>query len=382
MKKVLVFRIFSSVIQKPKETRKIENMSKNAKNVAVSFGTASIEYLTSMISAWTVGQGKNLTPKDQKAIKEFAVGQVRGSSVKEEPQDDSEEAETKPGKGQKAGKADSEEKVFILLNSTAKNHGVFPHPSLAKAVQEILDESEAGHTSTKIGRKFQGFAFPQDHLSLVKKSLGKKFDVEEVEFEGFTDPWAQAAPKKMVSGKAGKAAVGKGKPAKATKVEKAADVKLVKNKWGNLWDSKSKMVFVKFQNEDEETVLALLGRQNEKAKVDAKSKEEPFSTITKVEEEDLPEIPGLDFKFLTNELAHTCADEKLFARFYEADILIKDPSEDEGTEDEGDEKEFKSAAGEEEEEEEEEKPKKGKPAKADKAKGKQQKKVDVSEETE
>lgn len=299
-------------------------------NAEISIGAAAINYMTGIINAWMTSQGKELSSKDKAEIAKFAKTQVKGKEVVE-----SESTEKDP-----SSEESQEEKptVYILLNSSAKEHGVFFQPKDEEEVDKILTSLEAGQTRKKIGKKFEGFGLPQDQLAAAKKALKKKFSVVEKEFKGFEDPWAEKT-KKMVSGKEkakakGKATTGKAKPGPTGKAEKAG---LVKNKWGNLWDEKTKAVFVEFETVDEdqkktgETCLAFVGMQNVKAPVNAKSKEEPWSTVVPGGKK-----PSTSFKFevLTNDLAQTCADQKMFDRFYEADLLVKDESDEEKEEEE------------------------------------------------
>lgn len=276
--------------------------------------------------------------------------------------------------------AESENKVFILHDTTAKSHGVFCRKQDEDAVAEALTnggKESIPATLTKMKYKYHGYPFDKSILTQVKKALATLdgFEVIEVkDLKKFEMPegqdWSRVAPKKAPAKSTGK---GKGKKSKTEEVEeeeeaeeeeeeapkKKAPVKaaagkkagpspgaakfiatlgLKKNKQGNLAHAKYGLVFLELKV-DGKPKYVCVGTQGESTG----DEENPLETIHPLNGDEADSIKALSktakTKILTLTDVANNLDEETIAMLTDNSLLAVDDEEDEEVEEDEEDEE-------------------------------------------
>lgn len=288
----------------PANTKTAKATTAKTPKAEESYMSQMVMMATNLLAGW--GKTVGVDDADLKGIKAYAEAQIRGKS-------------------KSAPSADQE--LYLLLNTTAKRHAIICPLDLRETIKDSLTDQGVSSTEKKIKSKWEGLDFAEKDLEQVKEVL-VDYTLNELPAKDFTGPEWQAKEKTLAK-----------KPVAKNKTKALAPAKSVElktNKWGNLWDPKSKLVFF----DAKKGLRICLGSQDEKAKINKDTKEEPLSTVVPLEDDF--EVPDLGFKFevLSEEVVGKCpkkVQERLNDLFYGDDDSEGEEDGDDGEDSEGDE---------------------------------------------
>jgi hypothetical protein len=246
-------------------------------------------------------------------------GKAKGKASASKSKDE-DEGEAKPKKGESSGK------VFIVLNSSAKTHGVVPHPSVKEEVFKILKKHGVDKV-TKVNRKWDGYAIPTADLKKIEKAL-EGFEITKEDKESVESmPWVGETKIKPAAAKKGQ------KKSKSETEPSPFDLfvsTLEENTQGNLADPTYNLVFIEIPTKEgaEFVCIGQQDTQSEKDEDDVLNTISPINSDEAIQSllEQLNEESKVEIKMLDYDLFSRCTDEELKSRL-EATGMVEVPEE-------------------------------------------------------